>query len=357
MAGEQDMQRMGGLKKYMPVTFVTMMFGTLAIAGIPPMSGFFSKDWISSRAFAEDRLLWGMALATALLTGCYMFRLMALTFYGSYRGPAWARTASPAAAAVAAAHGAPHPLDAHAHGQAQREDHEVTHGAADVTGVPDAWPGPHESSGAMSGVLMALAVGAIVAGFIGIPHALGGTNAIDRFLEPSFAPPGASVRPDAVSVHLSRAAELGSMFLSVLVAAAGLFVARHLYVSRPEAASQLAARWPGLHAVLLNKYYVDELYHAIAVRGTLTSARRLWTFDRRIVDGLVNASGWLTRIASWCAHMFDKHVLDGLVNSLGWSARRGSLFTRRAQTGLVQNYALLMIAGVVAFLTVYLLAR
>jgi NADH-quinone oxidoreductase subunit L len=358
VAGEQDMQRMGGLKKYMPVTFVTMMFGALAIAGIPPMSGFFSKDGILSRAFAENRMLWVIGLATALLTALYMFRLMALTFYGSYRGPAWVRTASPAAAAVAAAHGAPHPRDAHAHGQAQREAHEVTHGAADVLDRPGVWDGPHEPPGAMTGVLMALAVGAIVAGFIGVPQALGGTNAIDRFLEPSFAAPGAAASPAArAPIHLSRGVEFGVMILSVLAAAAGLLTARHFFIARPEAASQLAAKWPGVHALLLNKYYVDELYHSTAVRGTLASSRRLWTFDRRAVDGVVNGSGWLTQIASWCSHMFDKHAVDGLVNSVGWSAGRGSLFTRRAQTGLVQNYALVMVAGVVIFLTVYLLAR
>src|SRR3970282_2221174 len=97
MAGEQDMQRLGGLKKYMPVTFVTMMIGTLAIAGIPPLAGFFSKDEILYRAFLENRALWALALVTALMTAFYMFRLMSLTFFGDYRGPAWSSTASPAA--------------------------------------------------------------------------------------------------------------------------------------------------------------------------------------------------------------------------------------------------------------------
>jgi NADH-quinone oxidoreductase subunit L len=357
-AGEQDMQRMGGLKKYMPVTFVTMMFGALAIAGIPPMSGFFSKDGILSRAFVENRILWVIALATAVLTALYMFRLMALTFYGAYRGPAWTRAASPAAAAVAAAHGAAHPRDAHAHGQAQREDHEVTHGAADVPDRAGVWHGPHEPAGAVTGVLMALAVGAIVAGFIGVPQALGGSNAIDRFLAPSFAAPEVLLRPEARAAgHLSHGAEIGLMVLSALAAVAGFLGARYFYIARPDTAGRLAAKWPGLRALLLHQYYVDELYHATVVHGTLTSARRLWTFDRRVVDGVVNGSGWLTQIAAWCSHMFDKHAVDGLVNAVGWSANRGSLFARRAQTGLVQNYALLMVAGVVVFLTVYLLVR
>jgi NADH:ubiquinone oxidoreductase subunit 5 (subunit L)/multisubunit Na+/H+ antiporter MnhA subunit len=176
------MQRMGGLKKYMPVTFVTMMLGTLAIAGIPPLSGFFSKDEILYRTFLGNRVLWALAVLTALMTAFYMFRLMSLTFFGGYRGPAWSRTASPAAAAEAAAHGVVHPRDAHAHGQAQRDDHEVSHGAADVLGHDHTWHGPHESPGAMTGPLMALAVGAMVAGFIGVPQALGGRNAIEHFL-------------------------------------------------------------------------------------------------------------------------------------------------------------------------------
>jgi NADH-quinone oxidoreductase subunit L len=369
MGGEQDMQRMGGLKKYMPVTFVTMMLGTVAIAGIPPLSGFFSKDEILYRTFLGSRALWGLAVLTALMTAFYMFRLMSLTFFGAYRGPAWSRTASPAAAAEAAAHGAVHPLDAHAHGHAQRDDHEVSHGAADVLPHPHAWHGPHESAGAMTGPLMVLAVGAMVAGFVGIPKALGGSNAIEHFLEPSFrasstalashgpAPAITAAADETEVIHLSHAAELGLMFLSVLVAAGGIFIARHMYVKEPAIPSRLAARWPGVHSLLFNKYYVDELYDSTAVRGTVSGARGLWGFDRLIVDGAVNGSGVLTRISAWFSHMADKYLVDGAVNLLGWTAGEGSLFVRRLQTGLVQNYALLMLVGVFVFLTVYLIAR
>src|SRR5688572_9279617 len=115
MGGEQDMRRMGGLKKYLPVTFATMLIGTLAIAGVPPLSGFFSKDEILYRAFLGNKFVWVLAVLTAFLTAFYMFRLMAMTFFGAYRGPAW-ETAAPAAAALAAGHGAPHPGDPHAHG-------------------------------------------------------------------------------------------------------------------------------------------------------------------------------------------------------------------------------------------------
>src|SRR5881409_2067286 len=133
MAGEQDMRRMGGLKKYMPITFATMMIGTLAIAGIFPLSGFFSKDEILFRAFQANKPIWVIAVVTAFMTAFYMFRLMSMTFFGGYRGPAW-ETAGHAAVAVAAHHGAPHPADPHAHGQAHKKDHEVTHGPAEPHG-------------------------------------------------------------------------------------------------------------------------------------------------------------------------------------------------------------------------------
>jgi NADH-quinone oxidoreductase subunit L len=385
MAGEQDMQKMGGLKRYMPVTFVTMMIGTLAIAGIPPLSGFFSKDEILYRAFIGNRIVWTLAALTALLTAFYMFRLVSLTFFGSYRGVAWARQAAPAAIAEAAAHGAPHPADAHAHGQAQRDDHEVAHGVADALTASHGhvWHGPHESPAVMTVPLMALAVGAIVAGFVGIPQALGGRNSIEQFLAPSFeASRSVRLQPDQTQVaqkpdptetgavatagheagegevaHMSRSAELGLMALSVLIAAGGILMAVRFYVNNPEVPRRLAARWPGAYALLFNKYYVDELYNATVIRGTVEGGRGLWTFDGKVVDGAVNGSGWLTRISAWASHMVDKYVVDGLVNLVGWTAGEGSFLLRRIQTGLVQNYALLMLLGVFAFLTVYLLAR
>ena len=360
MAGEQDMPRMGGLRTFMPVTFRTMLVGTLAIAGIPPLSGFFSKDEILYRTFlggslpeALSRLLWVAAMATACLTAFYMFRLIYLTFFGKYRGPAWPVHASPSAALEAAVHGARHPLDAHAHGQGQRAEHEVSHGAADVVTQVHVWHGPHESPGAMTVPLMALAGGAAVAGFAGIPAALGGSNWFEHFLAPSFAAHGGAA---AAEPHMSVAAELGLMLVSVIVAAAGILAARHIYESRAGLAESLAERWRGLHRLLLNKYYVDEVYDATVVSATTSSARGLWRVDAVVVDGFVNAWGWLTQIAAWFSHMFDKYIVDGVVNLLGWSAGEGSYAVRRVQTGLVQNYALMMLAGVFVLLTVYLLA-
>jgi NADH-quinone oxidoreductase subunit L len=371
MAGEQDMQKMGGLRKYMPVTFVTMMLGSLAIAGIPPMAGFFSKDEILYQTFIGNRLLWVIAAVTALLTAFYMFRLMLLTFFGTYRGPAWSRTASAPAAAQAADHGVRHPLDAHAHGQAHKDDHEVSHGKADAHAHH--WHGPHESPAPMTFPLMVLAVGAIVAGFIGVPHVLRVNNAIEHFLEPSFTvakggqgalgaegaqgAEGAPGAEGAAEAAMSNAGALGLMFFSVLIAVVGILTARHFYLLNPELPARLAARWRGAHALLYNKYFVDELYDATAIRGTFAAARGCFAFDRRVVDGAVNGSAWLTQIASWLSHMIDKYVVDGAVNLLAWTAGRGSFLVRRIQTGLVQNYALLMVLGIFAFLTVFLLAR
>jgi NADH-quinone oxidoreductase subunit L len=154
MAGEQDMRRMGGLKKYLPVTYATMLIGTLAIAGIPPLSGFFSKDEILFRSFLANKVIWGLAVLTAMMTAFYMFRLVSMTFFGRYRGPAWVPV-EPAAVALAAQHGASHPVDPHAHGRAPQQDHELTHGPAephdDGHGAPGLahghgpWHGPHES--------------------------------------------------------------------------------------------------------------------------------------------------------------------------------------------------------------------
>ena len=369
MAGEQDMQRMGGLRKFMPVTFRTMLIGTLAIAGIPPMSGFFSKDEILYRTFLGGslpeglaRLLWIAAMATACLTAFYMFRLIYLTFFGKYRGPDWPLHASPAAAFEAVAHGTTHPFDAHAHGQAQRADHEVSHGAADAvtrrpsTGVLSAvhvWHGPHESPGAMTLPLIALAAGAAVVGFAGIPAALGGSNWFEHFLAPAFAAHGLDA---AAGEHMSVAAELGLMLASVIVAAGGILAARHVYEARAGLAEALADRWRGLHRLLLNKYYVDEIYDATVVNATTSGARGLWRLDAVVVDGFVNAWAWLAQIAAWFSHMFDKYIVDGVVNLVGWSAGEGSYAFRRVQTGLVQNYALMMLAGVFVLLTVYLIA-
>jgi NADH-quinone oxidoreductase subunit L len=392
MAGQQDMRHMGGLKAFMPVTFVTMLIGTLAIAGIPPLAGFFSKDEILYRTFLDHKLIWGVAVVTALMTAFYMYRLMSLTFFGAYRGPAFARSAAHSGdetgAAGAGPAGASHAVAGGGH------DHDAASGGG--------WHGPHESPKSMTVPLQILAVGAMVAGFAGIPAALGGGNAIERFLEPSFtaravvgqmptaltaieapshaavasgrttAPSPSSEAGPAVAAapqhaaggvhggeaeHLPWLAEIGLMALSVFVGVIGILAAYRIYVRAPEIAETLARRWSGAHRVLSNKYYVDELYGATVVAGTMSSARGLWAFDRAVVDGAVNGSGWLTMISAWVSHLLDKYIVDGLVNLVGAVLEGASFVFRRVQTGLVQNYALVMLFGVFAFVSVYLFMR
>ena len=147
------------------------------------------------------------------------------------------------------------------------------------------------------------------------------------------------------------------MGFSVLIAVAGILIAQKFYVKSPEIAGQLAERWAGAHRTLLNKYYVDELYHATAISGTFTAGRGLWTFDRKVVDGAVNGTSWVTVISSWLSGLTDRTVVDGMVNLVGWIAQESSLSFRRFQTGLVQNYALLMLFGIFAFVGIYLFAR
>jgi NADH-quinone oxidoreductase subunit L len=361
MAGEQDMRRMGGLKKHLPITFLTMIVGTLAIAGVPPLAGFFSKDEILLKAFLGNKVLWVTAIVTALMTAFYMYRLISLTFFGEYRGPAWGGHGE---AAGALGHDVPN---------GQEAQGDAAHGGDQADHGHGAWHGPHESPRAMTVPLMALAVGAIVAGFVGIPAVLGGNNAIEHFLEPSFTV-SAAVHADAehgapaaaaghegaaegVGHAISGGAEIGLMAFSVAIALFGIFMAYRFYVQNPQISEGLARRWPRAHRVLLNKYYVDEAYDATVISGTMSGARGLWTIDRTVVDGAVNGAGTLTVIASWFSNLTDRSVVDGVVNLVGRTAEKTSFALRRMQTGLIQNYALLMLFGVFAFVTALLFAK
>ena len=323
MNEEQDMRRMGGLKSKMPITFWTMTIGAVAIAGIPPLSGFFSKDEILYRTFLHSPILWGLGALTALMTAFYMFRLINMTFFGAYRGPA---------------------PDAHG------GDHGDAHGGGDG----HAWHGPHESPRVMTTPLIVLAIGAVVAGFVGVPAALGGSNAIEHFLEPSFTVPGALQAAEEAHHY---EVEWALMAFSVLLAAGGIWFAWRNYVQQPEKSEQMAASFAGAHRVLTNKYYVDELYDATVVGGTMGSAGGLWTVDKRVVDGAVNGTGRTTIMGSWVSHVIDKYVVDGLVNLAAWVCGEASYVFRRVQTGLIQNYAFATLVGVFAFITWYLFAR
>ena len=243
--------------------------------------------------------------------------------------------------------------------------------------------------------LQALALGAIVAGFVGVPAALWGNNAIEKFLEPSFTAettirnPQSAIRNEVRSndvvaasqleagrqsgevkalehapgaaeesgEHVSRGVELALMGFSLLVAIVGISVAWKFYVTSPEISERLADQWSGAHRLLSNKYYVDELYNATVVNGTFGAGEGLWVVDRNVVDGVVNGTSKVTIVSSWFSGLTDKTVVDGLVNMVGSVVQEGSLLFRRLQTGLVQNYALLMLFGIFAFVSIYLFMR
>jgi NADH-quinone oxidoreductase subunit L len=147
------------------------------------------------------------------------------------------------------------------------------------------------------------------------------------------------------------------MAFSVLIAVIGIGLAYRFYVASPETSERLAHSFAGVHRLLSHKYYVDELYNATVVAATFVGGRKLWTFDRRVVDGAVNGAGWTTIVGGWLSGLTDRTIVDGAVNLVGRLCEEGSFWFRKLQTGLVQNYALLMLFGIFGFVTVYLFLR
>jgi NADH-quinone oxidoreductase subunit L len=300
--GEQDLRHMGGLKKELPITYWTFLIGTIAIAGVPLFSGFFSKDEILWRTFEHGHtVLWALGVLAAFLTATYMFRLLYLAFFGERRH-----------APAAAAHGHP---GGHA---AQAHDHHG-HGGGHL----------HDAPMPMAIALVVLAVGSVFAGYVGIPEALvHGGNRIEAFLAPSFRAPGA-VEVAEVAAH-NVAAELSLMGVSTLVAFAGIGLATFLFLRRPDVAESIAQRFSGLHRLLLGKYFVDEAYDAAFVQPIKrTSGGLLW-------KGV------------------DAGLIDGSVNGVGLVVRGFSAVMRRMQTGSVRAYAMSFLTGVVVIVGYYL---
>ncbi len=273
----QDMRTMGGLRKHMPITAITFLISTLAIAGIPPLAGFFSKDEILFKAFELGYdgafwayVVWGIGIVTALLTAVYMTRCYVLTFEGRERWP----------------------------------------NALDTK--------PHESPWTMTVPLIVLAVGAAVTGFIGLPAVLG-ENWIHHYLGAAYGGPVAEA--EAVH-HVSHGIEWALLGLGALVAVVGVGVAYFSYrTSGVETDNTVRRKLGAVYTLLASKYFVDEAYDATAVKLTNEGARK----------------------GSW----FDHNVVDGAVNGLARSVRGLSGWWRGMQTGVVQNYALALVLGVV----------
>ena len=333
MHEEQDMRNMGGLHKHIPGTYRTMLWATIAIAGIPPLAGFWSKDEILTSAIKGgglNYLWWVMGMCAAFMTSFYMFRLLFMTFYGQ-----------------------------------ERFDTDHVH--------------PHESPPSMLSPLKILAVLSIIGGFIvGIPPENG---LFHRFLAHAFADHGGAHH----AFHWWP--DFFLMIVSTLVALAGFVTAYYRYLSNPQAreglverirsaigvlwgavrntgapeafyterTDQLATKYAFAHQTLMNKYYVDEFYHAYVVRPIMWLMDKLWGFDGTIVDGMVNGVGKFTRLYSNWSGLVDRFVVDGSVNGVGVLVRSGSQMFRLVQTGIVQNYLLVMALGVFVFATIYLI--
>jgi NADH-quinone oxidoreductase subunit L len=329
MSGEQDMRNMGDLGHRIPTTFRTMFIATLAIAGIFPFAGFFSKDAILWETWSREggayRILWYVGYATALMTAFYMFRLMYLTFSGR-----------------------------------PRMSHEVEHHV-------------HESPTSMTAPLVVLALCAIVAGWLGWPHSLGGSDRFTAFLEPVFAPEAQVLQAEGHAGQLAAGekeeehntgSEWALMALSLAAAGVGWGMAWRSYRHADKGyAEPIAAAVPPVYNTLLNKYYVDEGYDYVFTGrrklgnirlGVLGLGEASSWFDVHVVDGAVNAAGWITRLAATISSWWDKWIIDGIgVNGPAILARMLSYPARLFEWGLVQWYALVMTAGLVGFVFYY----
>jgi NADH-quinone oxidoreductase subunit L len=309
MHHEQDMRRMGGLASKMPWTHATMLVATIAISGIPPFAGFFSKDEILHSAFATGHYgVWLAGVLAAVLTAFYMFRLYILTFRGAprFEEQAAGQLHESHVAAEHAAHG-------HAHGEDGADEHGHDHGHA----------GPvRESPWNMVAPLAVLAVLSAVGGFVGMPFQEGG-HLFERWLEPVMGPVAGV--PEVPMAHMSVGAEWGLIAVSVAVALFGILMAFRAYLQQPQLATALRERFTGLHRMLENKYWVDEFYDAIAVKPVYEGSLRLWRF-------------------------WDEKIVDGTVNGVGYFVEGCSAVLRLFQTGYVGTYALFLTLGVLALL-------
>jgi NADH-quinone oxidoreductase subunit L len=299
LSGEQDMNKMGALRKRIPVTFYTMTAGVIAIAGIYPFAGFFSKDEILYSAFISPnpvgKLVWAIGLVTAGLTSFYMFRLWFKTFWG----------------------------------ESHVEEHDEHHGAAFhahsgtklvLEEEPGHGHGVHESPWIMLFPLVILAILSLIGGWVGNPEALGGHNEFGTFLAPVLTS-GASE-----AVEGSHSTELLLAGISLLTAALGFFVALYMYVVKPGTSTRLATALKPVYTLLENKFYVDEIYSAVIVTP-------LMVFSRLILAGVV-----------------DGGVASGVPTATAAGVRGLGSLTRKMQSGNIRSYAGWLALGAAAVL-------
>ena len=277
MGGEQDIRKMGGLKKYVPITYMTFLVGTIAISGIPPFSGFFSKDEILAHAFQVNPIFWVLGVLGSMMTTFYMFRLFYLTFMGTFRGT-------------------------------EDQKHHL-----------------HESPKTMTIPLVVLAVLAIVAGFIGIPHVLGGNHWLEHFLAPVF-------KQSEIYAHghkLTHSTEYVLMGVTVTITILMILFARNKFVSKGFVPADDSVKQGFIPRLLANKYYVDEFYNAIIVKP-------------------------LNGLASFSYKFLELKGVDAIVNGVGKLVVFISSQARKLQTGNTGFYIFAMVIGILVILALNL---
>jgi len=330
LSGEQDMRNMGGLRKRIPITFWTMTAAVFAISGVPPFSGFFSKDEILYQTFLRGGTLgytlWAIGLLTAGLTSFYMFRLWFKTFFGTPRYREISGTGDQAAT-LAHGHGAhaTHDQDL-APVHVRRDTHATRLAEPEHDSGQAAHPhGVHESPWVMTVPLILLALLSVIGGFVGVPLAIGGHNEIEHFLEPVFNP-GQHI----VEHVTTRGAEPILALISVLAAFIGFFFAYVFYYRKPGIAAALAQRLKPLYNLLDHKYWVDEIYGRLLITPLLA-------FSRLILGGLV-----------------DGLIVQGTGATLAGSTRGLGWFARRMQSGNIRSYAGWLALGAAAVIAIVL---
>jgi len=338
---EQDMRNMGGLRKKMPWTFWSMAIATIAICGIFPFSGFFSKDEILWKVFEGwyeghhtlNLIAWLMGMAGAFMTAFYMTRLMVMTFFGEYRGAGHDpyHLCKPVEAH--------HHHDPHAHGHDDAADHDTVHDHS-----------PHEVPWNMWLPVAILALLALVGGFLNIPHSLHwiGSSHFSEWIGPLL------YQQHAVHAHHggAPAIEYLLMFWATIIWAPGaMLLAWWIYKIDPtwSRARAFVTAFPNLFRWVHNKYYVDEFYEAALIGPCKQLGAQLWSFDAWAVDGCVNGAARLTLIVSHISFWFDARVVDGLVNLVAWLLQQLSGGFKKLQSGRVQHYAFVMFLGFLVF--------
>ena len=430
MHHEQDMRRMGGLKKYMPYTYWTFLAGWLAICGIIPFSGFWSKDEILWQAASTTHiplgwLVWLIGTIAATCTAFYMTRLVAMTFWGRERflDVAAGGEADEAHAAAYDKGLTPHDAVLPSAGDRLRHEpgehvgpvhedvahHVATHGHAhEHSGHRHGAHMPHESPASMWVPLAVLAVLAVVGGLVGIGPAFrsvtgsehpGGRLHIATWLNPIIWNPvtrdfnaaeGVGPETRATETAHPAPAEVGEaahgegaatvygntgfnlahsvegathsepatewifIIISLVVAGIGMLLGGLFYIWRPQLAGIWTRRLRPLYTASYNKYWVDEFYGWAVTRRTMDAARAVYSFDSKLVDGIVNGLAWLSRLFSRIVGGVDKYFVDGLVNTVAaFILRLMSPLFRAAQTGFTQNYALVMVLGLMVAVAIF----